>query len=174
MMYWLIGIIALFALIFYLYFGHYAMGLFYQCMKHDVKISYWELACMKRRGVPINDYLRTAIKLKEKDIDVKIKDLELHAKSGGRIANVVDLLLKAKRNKIELTYHQAAIMDLDEIKHKKPEDSVPDKKDKEQSEKPKEETDSEGQEKEESESSTAPEEVQESATSDTKNQSDNN
>lgn len=122
MMYWIIGTISLFALIFYLYFGHYAMGLFYQCMKHDVKISYWELAMMKWRGVPINDYLRTAIKLKEKDIDVKIKDLELHAKSGGRIANVVDLLLKAKRNKIELTYHQAAIMDLDEIKHKKPED----------------------------------------------------
>ena len=121
MMYWIIGTISLFALIFYLYFGHYAMGLFYQCMKHDVKISYWELAMMKRRGVPINDYLRVAIKLKEKDIDVKIKDLELHAKSGGRIANVVDLLLKAKRNKIELTYHQAAIMDLDEIKHKKPE-----------------------------------------------------
>ena len=120
MMYWIIGTISLFALIFYLYFGHYAMGLFYQCMKHDVKISYWELAMMKRRGVPINDYLRTAIKLKEKDIDVKIKDLELHAKSGGRIGNVVDLLLKAKRNKIELTYHQAAIMDLDEIKHKKP------------------------------------------------------
>jgi uncharacterized protein YqfA (UPF0365 family) len=119
-MYWIIGTISLFALIFYLYFGHYAMGLFYQCMKHDVKISYWELAMMKRRGVPINDYLRVAIKLKEKDIDVKIKDLELHAKSGGRIANVVDLLLKAKRNKIELTYHQAAIMDLDEIKHKKP------------------------------------------------------
>ena len=120
MMYWIIGTISLFALIFYLYFGHYAMGLFYQCMKHDVKISYWELAMMKRRGVPINDYLRVAIKLKEKDIDVKIKDLELHAKSGGRIGNVVDLLLKAKRNKIELTYHQAAIMDLDEIKHKKP------------------------------------------------------
>ena len=122
MMYWIIGIIIFCSLVFYLYFGHYAMTLFYQCMKHDVKISYWELAMMKKRGVPINDYLRTAIKLKEKDIDVKIKDLELHAKSGGRIANVVDLLLKAKRNKIELTYHQAAIMDLDEIKHKKPEE----------------------------------------------------
>ena len=122
MMYWILGIIIFCSLVFYLYFGHYAMTLFYQCMKHDVKISYWELALMKKRGVPINDYLRTAIKLKEKDIDVKIKDLELHAKSGGRIANVVDLLLKAKRNKIELTYHQAAIMDLDEIKHKKPEE----------------------------------------------------
>ena len=138
MMYWIIGIISLFALIFYLYFGHYAMGLFYQCMKHDVKISYWELAMMKKRGVPINDYLRTAIKLKEKDIDVKIRDLELHAKSGGRIANVVDLLLKAKRNKIELTYHQAAIMDLDEIKHKKPEE-----KDKKQEEPVSPKTDSE-------------------------------
>ena len=121
MMYWIIGSISLFALIFYLYFGHYAMGLFYQCMKHDVKISYLELALMKSRGVPINDYLRAAIKLKEKDIDVKIRDLELHAKSGGKIANVVDLLLKAKKNKIELTYHQAALMDLSEIKHKKPE-----------------------------------------------------
>ncbi len=124
MMYCLIGIITLFALIFYFYFGHSAMILFYQCMKHDVRISYWELALMKKRGVPINDYLRTAIRLKEKDIDVKIKDLELHAKSGGRIANVVDLLLKAKRNKIELTYHQAAIMDLDDIKHKKAEDKT--------------------------------------------------
>ena len=124
MMYWLIGIIALFALAFYLYFGHYAMSLFYQCMKHDVRISYWELALMKKRGVPINDYLRTAIKLKEKGIDVKIKDLELHAKSGGRIANVVELLLKAKRNKIELTYHQAAIMDLEEVaKHRKSSDN---------------------------------------------------
>jgi hypothetical protein len=138
-------------------------------MKHDVKISYWELACMKKRGVPINDYLRTAIKLKEKDIDVKIKDLELHAKSGGRISNVVDLLLKAKRNKIELTYHQAAIMDLDEIKHKKPEDVVSDKKDSEQSEKPKEDTNSE-----ESESSSTEEEVQESSNSETVNQSNNN
>ena len=124
MMYWLIGIIALFALAFYLYFGHYAMSLFYQCMKHDVRISYWELALMKKRGVPINDYLRTAIKLKEKGIDVKIKDLEPHAKSGGRIANVVELLLKAKRNKIELTYHQAAIMDLEEVaKHRKSSDN---------------------------------------------------
>ena len=124
MMYWLIGIIALFALTFYLYFGHYAMSLFYQCMKHDVRISYWELALMKKRGVPINDYLRTAIKLKEKGINVKIKDLELHAKSGGRIANVVELLLKAKRNKIELTYHQAAIMDLEDVaKHRKSSDN---------------------------------------------------
>ena len=120
MMYWLIGIVTLFILIFYFYFGHSAMILFYQCLKHDVRVNYWELAVMKKNGVPINDFLKFAIKLKEKDIDVKMKDLELHRKSGGRVSNVVDILLKAKRNKVDLTYHQASIMDLDDIaKHKK-------------------------------------------------------
>ncbi len=120
MMYLLIGIVTLFILIFYFYFGHSAMILFYQCLKHDVRVNYWELAVMKKNGVPINDFLKFAIKLKEKDIDVKIKDFELHRKSGGRVSNVVDILLKAKRNKVDLTYHQASIMDLDDIaKHKK-------------------------------------------------------
>lgn len=119
MMYWLIGIVALFIMIFYFYFGNYAMTLFYQCMKHDVRISYWELAMMKHRGVPINDLLKNAIRLKENGIDVKIKDLELHMKSGGRIANVVSILLNAKKSKIDMTYHQAAIMDMDEINKKK-------------------------------------------------------
>ena len=119
-MYLLIGIVTLFILIFYFYFGHSAMILFYQCLKHDVRVNYWELAVMKKNGVPINDFLKFAIKLKEKDIDVKIKDFELHRKSGGRVSNVVDILLKAKRNKVDLTYHQASIMDLDDIaKHKK-------------------------------------------------------
>ena len=118
-MYWLVGGVILFCTIFYFYFGHYAMLLFYQCMKLDVRISYWELAAMKYRKVPINDLLRSAIKLKEKGISVKIKDLELHLKSGGRIGNVVNLLLNAKKSKIDLTYHQAAIMDLDEIAKQK-------------------------------------------------------
>ncbi len=118
-MYWLVGSVILFCLVFYFYFGHYAMLLFYQCLKLDVKINYWELAVMKFRKVPINDLLRSAIKLKEKDISVKIKDLELHQKSGGRVGNVVNLLLKAKKSKIDLTYHQAAIMDLDEIAKQK-------------------------------------------------------
>ena len=96
------------------------MTLFYKCLKHDVKISYIELASMKARKLPINDFLVNAIKLKEKGIDVKIKDFELHMKSGGRIGNVVNILLNAKKSKIDLTYHQAAIMDLDDIaKHKK-------------------------------------------------------
>ena len=119
MMYWLIGIIALFIMIFYFYFGNYAMTLFYKCMKHDVRISYWELALMKARGVPINDFLVNAIKLKEKGIDVKIKDFELHMKSGGRVPNVVNILLNAKKAKIDMTYHEAAIKDLDEVNRKK-------------------------------------------------------
>ena len=118
-MYWLIGIIALFIMIFYFYFGNYAMTLFYQCMKHDVRISYWELAMMKHRGAPINDFLVNAIKLKEKGIDVKIKDFELHMKSGGRVSNVVNILLNAKKAKIDMTYHEAAIKDLDEVNRKK-------------------------------------------------------
>lgn len=119
-MYWLVGIVIFFCLAFYLYFGHYTMTLFYKCLKRDVKISYIELASMKARKLPINDFLVNAIKLKEKGIDVKIKDFELHMKSGGRIGNVVNILLNAKKSKIDLTYHQAAIMDLDDIaKHKK-------------------------------------------------------
>ena len=88
-------------------------------MKLDVRISYWELAGMKRRGIIINDLLRSAIRLKEKGIDVKLKDFELHMKSGGNIANVVTLLLNAKSKKISLSYHEAAIMDLEEIAKKR-------------------------------------------------------
>ncbi len=119
MMYWLIGIITLCILIFYFYFGNHAMYLFYTCMKLDVRFSYFELAMMKHRGVPVNDLLMNAIKLKEKGIDVKMKDLELHLKSGGRLHNVVNILLNAKKSKIDLTYHQAAMMDLDEITKQK-------------------------------------------------------
>lgn len=88
-------------------------------MKLDVRFSYFELAMMKHRGVPVNDLLMNAIKLKEKGIDVKMKDLELHLKSGGRLHNVVNILLNAKKSKIDLTYHQAAMMDLDEITKQK-------------------------------------------------------
>ena len=119
MMYWLIGIITFCCLVFYFYFGNRAMYLFYTCMKLDVRISYFELAMMKYRGVPVNDLLTNAIKLKEKGIDVKMKDLELHLKSGGRLPNVVNILLNAKKSKIDLTYHQAAMMDLAEITKQK-------------------------------------------------------
>ena len=119
MMYWLLGIIAFCCLVFYFYFGNYAMYLFYTCMKLDVRISYFELAMMKHRGVPVNDLLMNAIKLKEKGIDVKMKDLELHLKSGGRLPNVVNILLNAKKSKIDMTYHQAAMMDLAEITKQK-------------------------------------------------------
>lgn len=93
--------------------------MFWKCLKLDVKLNYFELAGMKRKKVDINKLLKFAIKLKEQgNYDVRIKDLMQHEQSGGDIANVTNLLLTARKKKTELTYSQAAIMDMDEINAK--------------------------------------------------------
>lgn len=112
-MYYLVGSVALAILIFYLYFGHQTVVLFWKGLKLDVKMNYWELAKMKKNGVNIPLLLNNAIKLKENGIDVNIVDLENHQKSGGSINTLVNLLLNAKKNKIELSYTKAALMSLD-------------------------------------------------------------
>ena len=95
-MWYIIGAIALFCICFYFYFGHSAMILFWKCMKHDVKISFVELAKMKKDKVNIDKLLKIALKLKEQGgYDVKIKDMMQHECSGGDLSNVVSLLLSA-------------------------------------------------------------------------------
>ncbi len=119
-MWYLVGAIVLFCVCFYYFFGHTAVMMFWKCLKLDVKLNYFELAGMKRKKVDINKLLKFAIKLKEQgDYDVKIKDLMQHEQSGGDIANVTNLLLTARKKKTELTYSQAAIMDMEEINQKK-------------------------------------------------------
>lgn len=119
-MWYIIGAIALFCICFYFYFGHSAMILFWKCMKHDVKISFVELAKMKKDKVNIDKLLKIALKLKEQGgYDVKIKDMMQHECSGGDLSNVVSLLLSAKKKKTELTYSQAAIIDLEEVNKRK-------------------------------------------------------
>lgn len=119
-MWYIIGAIALFCICFYFYFGHSAMILFWRCMKHDVKISFVELAKMKKDKVNIDKLLKIALKLKEQGgYDVKIKDMMQHECSGGDLSNVVSLLLSAKKKKTELTYSQAAIIDLEEVNKRK-------------------------------------------------------
>lgn len=118
-MWYLVGAIVLFCLCFYYFFGHTAVMMFWKCLKLDVKLNYFELAGMKRKKVDINKLLKFAIKLKEQgNYDVRIKDLMQHEQSGGDIANVTNLLLTARKKKTELTYSQAAIMDMDEINAK--------------------------------------------------------
>lgn len=119
-MWYLVGAIVLFCLCFYYFFGHTAVMMFWKCLKLDVKLNYFELAGMKRKKVDINKLLKFAIKLKEQgNYDVRIKDLMQHEQSGGDIANVTNLLLTARKKKTELTYSQAAIMDMEEINKKK-------------------------------------------------------
>lgn len=118
-MWYLVGAIVLFCLCFYYFFGHTAVMMFWKCLKLDVKLNYFELAGMKRKKVDINKLLKFAIKLKEQgNYDVRLKDLMQHEQSGGDIANVTNLLLTARKKKTELTYSQAAIMDMDEINAK--------------------------------------------------------
>ena len=64
--------------------------------------------------------MKIALKLKEQGgYDVKIKDMMQHECSGGDLSNVVSLLLSAKKKKTELTYSQAAIIDLEEVNKRK-------------------------------------------------------
>lgn len=124
-MWYLVGAIVLFCTCFYYFFGHTAVMMFWKCLKLDVKLNYFELAGMKRKKVDINKLLKFAIKLKEQgDYDVKIKDLMQHEQSGGDIANVTNLLLTARKKKTELTYSQAAIMDMEEINQKKKQQQI--------------------------------------------------
>lgn len=119
-MWYLIGTIIFCCACFYFYFGHSVVILFWKCMKHDVKISYFELAKMKKDKVNIEKLLKYAIRLKEQgDYDVKIREMMLHELSGGDLSNVVKLLLTAKKKNTDLAFYQAAIIDLEEINKKK-------------------------------------------------------
>lgn len=119
-MWYLIGLIALFCVSFYFFFGHAAVMMFWRCLRLDVKISYIELAKLKRQNVNIDELLRYAIKLKEQGgYDVRIKDLKSHKDSGGDLTNVTSILINARKKKIDISYTQAAMMDLEEINKKK-------------------------------------------------------
>ena len=78
-----------------------------------VKVSLFELLGMRFRLIPPEKIVYPMIKAVKAGLDVDILQLETHYLSGGNVARVVDALIVAKKNGIELSFEQAAAFDLE-------------------------------------------------------------
>lgn len=81
--------------------------------KNNINISLLHLLMMKMRKTPSFQIVRTMIKAHKAGIKgFTAQDLEVHYLSGGNINNVVDALIIASRENIDLNFKVAASLDL--------------------------------------------------------------
>lgn len=81
--------------------------------KNNVNISFLHLLMMKMRKTPSSQIVKTMIKAQKAGLKgFTAQDLELHYLSGGRINNVIDALIIASRENIDLNFKVAASLDL--------------------------------------------------------------
>lgn len=108
----LIGIIAggLFLLWIILYF--IPLGLWFQALVSDVKISLLQLILMRWRKVPPTVIVGAMIEGKKAGIELYRDLLEAHYLAGGRVPQVVHALVSASKANIDLTFQIATAVDL--------------------------------------------------------------
>ncbi|MDR0982683.1 MAG: flotillin-like protein FloA [Culturomica sp.] len=107
-----IGLIAggLFLLWIILYF--IPIGLWFQALVSDVKISLIQLILMRWRKVPPSIIVSAMIEGRKAGIDLQRDLLEAHYLAGGRVAQVVHALVSASKANIDLTFKIATAVDL--------------------------------------------------------------
>ncbi len=69
------------------------------------------------RLIPPEKIIHPMIKAVKAGLDVDIHQLETHYLAGGDVARVVDVLIVARKNGIELSFEKAAAFDLGRLKH---------------------------------------------------------
>ncbi len=102
-----------FILFFILFFRFVPVMLWITAFASGVKVSLFELLGMRFRLIPPEKIVYPMIKAVKAGLDVDILQLETHYLSGGNVARVVDALIVAKKNGIELSFEQAAAFDLE-------------------------------------------------------------
>ena len=102
--------VALFAVLILLHFV--PMGLWISALAADVSISLFNLVGMRFRRVEPRMIVIPLIKGTKAGLGLNVNQLEAHYLAGGNVDNVVDALIAAHRAQIDLTFEQAAAIDL--------------------------------------------------------------
>ena len=88
------------------------LGLWFQALVSDVKISLLQLILMRWRKVPPTVIVRAMIEGKKAGLELYRDLLEAHYLAGGHVAQVVHALVSASKANIDLTFQIATAVDL--------------------------------------------------------------
>lgn len=88
------------------------IGLWFQALVSDVKISLLQLVLMRWRKVPPSVIVGAMIEGKKAGLDLYRDLLEAHYLAGGHVAQVVHALVSASKANIDLTFQIATAVDL--------------------------------------------------------------
>ena len=88
------------------------VGLWISALAADVNISLFNLVGMRIRRVEPRMIVLPLIKGTKAGLPLNVNQLEAHYLAGGNVDNVVDALIAAHRAQIELSFEQAAAIDL--------------------------------------------------------------
>lgn len=105
-------IIAAIVLVLAIFFSVIPVRLWISAVASGVRIGILSLVGMRLRRVKPSDVVRPMIKATKAGLTMSINQLESHLLSGGDVDHVVDALIAAHRAKLQLTYEQAAAIDL--------------------------------------------------------------
>ena len=76
------------------------------------RVTFMELIALKLRAIPVKTIVETRITLVKSGFNVSVDDLSTHHLAGGDVHMVMQGLLKAKVNNIDLSFDQACALDL--------------------------------------------------------------
>ncbi len=76
------------------------------------RVSFLELIALSLRSVPVRKIVDARITLIKRRFNVSVDDLSTHYLAGGNVNMVMQGLLKAKVNNIDLSFDQACALDL--------------------------------------------------------------
>lgn len=108
---WL-GILAVLIVLISVFIGVVPVGIWLKSIISGVYIGAFRLAGMKMRKVDVALIANYYINAKKAGIDISLDKLERHYVAGGNIVKVVDSLIIAAGSGIELSFDNAATMDL--------------------------------------------------------------
>lgn len=103
-------VVVIFALLILLHFV--PVGLWVSALAAGVSISLFNLVGMRIRRVEPRMIVLPLIKGTKAGLGLNVNQLEAHYLAGGNVDNVVDALIAAHRAQIDLTFEQAAAIDL--------------------------------------------------------------
>ena len=76
------------------------------------RVTFMELISLQVRRIPVRTMVDTRITLIKSGFNVSVDDLSTHHLAGGNVNMVMQGLLKAKVNNIDLSFDQACALDL--------------------------------------------------------------
>ncbi|MCB1282430.1 MAG: flotillin-like FloA family protein, partial [Salinibacterium sp.] len=107
----LLIVLAIIFFIFFIFMVKY-LNLYVRSIFSGAGIGIFELIGMSLRKVNANVIVNSRVRAVQAGLDISRLQMESHYLSGGAVPNVVTALIAANRAKIDLTFDQAAAIDL--------------------------------------------------------------